>query len=37
MKQQDIIELKEFLSSRKKIVIVTHKNPDGDAMGSSLG
>ena len=37
MKQQEIIELKELLSSRKKIVIVTHKNPDGDAMGSSLG
>lgn len=37
MTHQEIIEVKELLSSRKKIVIVTHKNPDGDAMGSSLG
>lgn len=29
--------LKEKLSSPRKIVIVTHMNPDGDAMGSSLG
>ncbi|MBI4931526.1 MAG: DHH family phosphoesterase [Bacteroidetes bacterium] len=37
MTHQDIIEIKELLSTRKSIVIVTHKNPDGDAMGSSLG
>ncbi|HEY4798474.1 MAG TPA: bifunctional oligoribonuclease/PAP phosphatase NrnA [Bacteroidia bacterium] len=37
MTHQDIIEIKALLSSRKRIVIVTHKNPDGDAMGSSLG
>ena len=36
MTSTDIIELKEFLSNRKEIVIVTHKNPDGDAIGSSL-
>lgn len=37
MTQQDLNEVKELLSARKRIVIVTHKNPDGDAMGSSLG
>lgn len=31
---KDIIQI---LSSSKHIVIVPHKNPDGDAMGSSLG
>ena len=30
-------ELKVLLSSPKKIVITTHKSPDGDAIGSSLG
>ena len=29
--------LKELISSSKKIVITTHRSPDGDAMGSSLG
>ena len=37
MTHQEIIEVQELLSTRKSIVIVTHKNPDGDAMGSSLG
>lgn len=37
MTHQEIEEIKELLSDRKRIVIVTHKNPDGDAMGSSLG
>ena len=32
-----INELKELLNKPKRIVITTHKNPDGDAMGSSLG
>jgi phosphoesterase RecJ-like protein len=32
-----ISKLKEILSSPKKTVIVTHRNPDGDALGSSLG
>lgn len=31
-----ISDIKEVLNSPKKIVIVPHKNPDGDAMGSSL-
>ena len=35
--QPDIDKLKQLLASRKKIVIVTHRNPDGDALGSSLG
>lgn len=30
-------QLREELSSSKKIVITTHHKPDGDAMGSSLG
>ena len=29
--------LKTLLSSPKKIVITTHRGPDGDAIGSSLG
>lgn len=29
-------ELKEFLSKPRNIVIVGHRNPDGDAMGSTL-
>ncbi len=33
----DLNSLKELFSKPKKIVITTHKNPDGDAMGSSLG
>lgn len=37
MKEQDIIEIKDLLSTPKKIVIVPHKNPDGDAIGSCLG
>lgn len=32
-----ITQLKEILSVPKSVVIVTHRNPDGDAMGSSLG
>jgi bifunctional oligoribonuclease and PAP phosphatase NrnA len=30
-------ELRELLSGMRKITIVSHKNPDGDAIGSSLG
>ena len=37
MNENDIIELKQLLSEPKNIVIVPHKNPDGDAIGSSLG
>ena len=36
MNKQDIEQLEQLLSSPKKIVIVTHKNPDGDAVGSTL-
>jgi len=37
MNKQDITGIKTLLSQPKKIVIVSHKNPDGDAIGSSLG
>lgn len=37
MNKQDIIKLKQFFSTPKKIVIIMHKSPDGDAIGSSLG
>lgn len=30
-------KLKQLLSEKRKIVVTTHKNPDGDAMGSALG
>ncbi|WP_147679133.1 DHH family phosphoesterase [Algibacter pacificus] len=36
MKKEDITNIKQLLSSPKKIVIVPHKNPDGDAIGSTL-
>lgn len=34
--QSELQEIKKILSSPKKISIVSHRNPDGDAMGSSL-
>ncbi len=37
MNKAQIKEVKTLLSTPKKIVIVTHWSPDGDAMGSSLG
>ncbi|MCK0110104.1 bifunctional oligoribonuclease/PAP phosphatase NrnA [Flavobacteriaceae bacterium S0825] len=37
MTKREISEIKDLLKSPKKIVIVPHKNPDGDAMGSTLG
>ncbi|MDD7886704.1 bifunctional oligoribonuclease/PAP phosphatase NrnA [Flavivirga sp. 57AJ16] len=37
MNRQDITSIKQLLSSKKKMVIVSHKNPDGDAIGSTLG
>tara|TARA_B100000768_G_scaffold163234_1_gene164298 strand:+ start:1204 stop:2220 length:1017 start_codon:yes stop_codon:yes gene_type:complete len=37
MNTATILDLKKLLSTPKKIVIVPHKNPDGDAIGSSLG
>ncbi len=36
MNVNDITKLKELLNTKKSIVIVPHKNPDGDAMGSTL-
>lgn len=33
----DIKELKDLLIIPKDIVIISHRNPDGDAIGSSLG
>jgi phosphoesterase RecJ-like protein len=37
MIKSQIPEIKALLSTPKNIVIVPHKNPDGDAMGSTLG
>lgn len=37
MKLQDTEAIKELLALPKKIVIAPHRNPDGDAMGSTLG
>jgi len=30
-------ELQSFLETPKNIVIIGHRNPDGDAMGATLG
>lgn len=37
MKKEDIQEIQQLLSTPKKIAIIPHRNPDGDAMGSALG
>lgn len=37
MTESDIVHIKHLLSQPKQIVIVPHKNPDGDAIGSCLG
>jgi phosphoesterase RecJ-like protein len=37
MKIQDIQAIQQLLSSPKKIAIIPHRGPDGDAMGSTLG
>ena len=34
---EDIIELKSYLAISRDITIIAHRNPDGDALGSSLG
>ncbi len=34
---EEIKQLKELLSFPKEITIISHRNPDGDSMGSSLG
>lgn len=36
MNNETFDTLKQLLSQPKKIVIVPHQNPDGDAMGSTL-
>ncbi|MEP2280788.1 bifunctional oligoribonuclease/PAP phosphatase NrnA [Maribacter sp.] len=36
MNLEHLNELKKLLSSPKKIAIIPHKNPDGDAIGSTL-
>ena len=36
MTKSDISEIKQLLLKPKRIVIVPHKNPDGDAIGSTL-
>jgi phosphoesterase RecJ-like protein len=35
--QAELLEIKTLLTPENKIVILTHYNPDGDAIGSSLG
>lgn len=37
MTKEELIELKNTLLVPKEIVILSHRNPDGDAVGSSLG
>ena len=37
MNTAEISELKSLLSSPIRIVVIGHKNPDGDAIGSTLG
>ena len=34
---QDLDKLKAILQYPKKIAIIPHRNPDGDAIGSALG
>ena len=37
MNSEDILIINKILSTSKKIVVIGHKNPDGDAVGSCLG
>lgn len=37
MDKEATLIVKELLSTKKRIVVVGHKNPDGDAIGSCLG
>lgn len=37
MNEDEILAIKKLLSTPKKIVIIPHRSPDGDAMGSTLG
>lgn len=36
MKEDDILAIQELLATPKKITIIPHRSPDGDAMGSTL-
>lgn len=36
MKKEDYTKFKHYLTSGKKCVVIPHRNPDGDAMGSTL-
>lgn len=37
MNEKDILAIQELLATPKKIAIIPHRSPDGDAMGSTLG
>ncbi len=37
LSKQEISEIKDLLAFPKNVSIITHRNPDGDALGSSLG
>jgi phosphoesterase RecJ-like protein len=37
MNEKDILAIQELMASPKKIAIIPHRSPDGDAMGSTLG
>ena len=37
MNKNDIQIAKNLLAQKQKIVVIPHRNPDGDAMGSTLG
>ena len=37
MTSQELFKLKKILSAPRKVVIIMHKSPDGDAIGSALG
>ena len=37
MNEKDIQAITELLATPKKIAIIPHRSPDGDAMGSTLG
>ena len=37
MNEKEILELTGLLATPKKIAIIPHRSPDGDAMGSTLG
>lgn len=37
MNEKDIQQIQQLLATPKKIAIIPHRSPDGDAMGSTLG